>query len=271
MDPLRADPASPPPEVNPYAPPRAAVEALAGPLRHAPGRALVWMYAAAFGVRTAINGSYALGWRPSTSLVSAASVAVGVAHTGIVLAWIFLAWRGIPRSHRGTMSPWRAVYSLFMPVYDAYFVVAMNVALCDTLNGILESARDGAGRNLSLRRAPRTLAIVASVVWLSMFPAGLIVRFTNPRGLYAAWLLVTATGPMSGALWFAYMLLCDRAREVVAQLGADASALGAPRLPRIQRKKGPHPVAAIVLPLVAIIMLLASWQVLQPAARGTGP
>ena len=57
------------------------------------------------------------------------------------------------------MSPKRAVFSLFIPFYNACWSIAVNVALCDTLDGILHRAG-------SHRRAPRALGVVASAVWL---------------------------------------------------------------------------------------------------------
>jgi hypothetical protein len=121
------------------------------------------------------------------------------------------------------------------------------------------------------KRAPRTLAIVATTTWLvlsTLFASVTIAHRAN-----------SAVGTLSSVaidgLWLAYMILCDRAREEVARLGPDPSALGAPRLSRIQRKKGPHPVAAIAVSIIAVVGFLGCWQVLQPserapASRGTG-
>jgi hypothetical protein len=250
-------PLSPPP-ANPYAPPGAVAADLPRAAAHAPGRALAAMYAGymalSVGYRVVpflgVGVSY-LWWRAGFT------TALGAAHYLIVLSWVFLAWKGVPASHRGTMTPWRAVLTFFIPFYNLYWAFAMNVALCNTLDGILVSAG-------SERRAPRTLAIVASAMWVSFLGIDRVLAAVHEVNAVNA-MLSLAMGPVTPSLWFAYMLLCDRAREAVARLGADPAALGEPRLSRVQRKKGPHPVAAIAVSIIAIVGFLGCWQLLQPA------
>jgi hypothetical protein len=216
------------------------------------------MYAAVIVLRAALPFMPFLFFLTDAPLYPVVSMALNTAHTGIVLAWVFLAWSGIPETHRGTLSPWTAVASLFLPLYNAYFAVAMNVALCDTLNGILESAR-------SPRRAPRTLGIVASVTWLANGAAGYVLRWLPAGPVVTRWVLIATWGPITGALWFAYMLLCDRARDAVAQLGTDPRALGPPRLAWIQRTRVPRLVVAIAVTLAAVFLVLTVWGVFMVA------
>jgi hypothetical protein len=214
------------------------------------------MYAGSVTLGVVLNVLLEYGPRATAAWVNAAASSLSLAHNLIVLTWVYLAWKGIPASHRGTMTPWRAVLTFLIPVYNAYWAFAMNLALCDTLDGILESADSG-------KRAPRALAVVAPAAWLSLAVLGVIVFFA--RGWSAT--VEVSIRLATEALWFAYMVLCDRAREEVARLGAGGSVLGAPRLSRIQRNKGPHPVTAIAVAIIAIVGFIGCWQLSRPVAR----
>jgi hypothetical protein len=214
------------------------------------------MFAGCVALRVGFNVVTTFGLGTSSPWLARVNSAGSWAYILIVMAWVYQAWAGIPRAHRGTMTPWRAVLTLWIPVYNLYWAFAMNMALCDTLDGILASAG-------SDRRAPRTLGIVANAAWLSY---SVVIEVVTVADRPTA-VLGTAMALAMNALWFAYMLLCDRAREEVARLGADPSALGAPRLSRIQRKKVPHPVTAIAVSIIAIVGFLGCWQLAQPVER----
>jgi hypothetical protein len=214
------------------------------------------MYAGYLALKWVLWSVGAFGSVETSWLFADLTASLEVGRVAIVMAWVFLAWKGIPASHRGTMTPGRAAFTLFIPLYDVYWAFVMNVALCDTLDGILTSAQ-------SSKRAPRTLGIVASTAWLGVIALEFAFAVTGPRSTIPAVSLTI----VSESLWLAYMILCDRAREEVARLGGDLSALGTPRLSRIQRKKGPHPVAAVALAIIAIVGFLGCWQVLQPSER----
>jgi hypothetical protein len=214
------------------------------------------MYAGFLALRVAMDVLPRFGFRVSSGWFVAFMGALSAAHLFIVMSWVYVAWKGIPASHRGTMTPWRAVATFFIPVYDVYWAFAMNRALCDTLDGILASAG-------SDRRAPRTLGTVACATWVTFAAIGLVLATADPLNGGAGTSMMVA----QGSLWLAYMLLCDRARDEVARLAGDPSALGAPRLSRIQRKKGPHPVAAIAVSIILMVGFLGCWQILQPTER----
>jgi hypothetical protein len=217
------------------------------------------MYAGNVALSTGLHVVQSYGSRATAPWVQAATSSLGLAFFLIMMTWVSLAWKGIPASHRGTMTPSRAAFTLLLPVYNLYWAFAMNLALCDTLDGILVAAG-------SDKRAPRTLAIVATTTWLVLSTLFGVLAIAHRANTAVGILLSVAID----GLWLAYMILCDRAREEVARLGADPSALGAPRLSRIQRRKGPHPVAAIAVSIIAVVGFLGCWQLLQPAERTPG-
>lgn len=197
--------------------------------------------------------------------MDASWVRVGVRVTGnltIVLAaaWLYAAWKGVPEPHRGTISPKRAALSLFIPFYDAYWGIAVNIALCDTLDGILRRAG-------SPRRAPRVLGMVANAVWLVTRVTGAAIHARHMEYAAHRVLLDLVFETVVGGLWVAYMVQCDRAREAVVQLGDRVSTLGAPRLSPLQRTPGPSVPRVIVLSLLVLIPGLACWQLVDPGSR----
>jgi hypothetical protein len=214
------------------------------------------MYAVSVALTMGLRVVRSYGSLATAPWVQPASSSLSLAIFLIVVAWVYLAWRGIPASHRGTMTPSRAACTLLLPVYNLYWAFAMNLALCDTLDGVLVAAG-------SDKRAPRTLAIVATTSWVVLTTIFVGLTALHRANTPMAILLTVAVD----GLWFAYMILCDRAREEVARLGDDASALGVPRLSRIQRTKGTHPVAVIALSFIAIVGFFGCWQILQPSER----
>jgi hypothetical protein len=244
---------------DPYAPPQAEI-ARVGPPDHAPGKVIAVLYGAALASSIVAR---AATYAPSPQLQRLASIAFHVFSSPkpvLALAWLYAAWKGVPASHRGTISPRRAVLSLFIPVYNAYWALAVNLALCDTLNGILTRAR-------STRRAPRTLAMTATAAWLGSFVLVTAVQAARNWSL-AAWLREILP-VVTGSLWLAYMVKCDQARDEVARLGDSLATLGAPRLSELQRQRGPSALAVIGLCLL-IPLGLACWQLLSPADPAPG-
>jgi len=248
---------------NPYTPP---ASPLANPddqgHRPTPGRAITWFVVAASVMEVLLD--LLLVASPSASpgarrgLNWFLSIVIDL-RLILILAWVHAAWRGIPSAFRGTMSPWRAVLSYFIPVYNFYWGIAMNLALCDTLNVLLK-------RMGSERRAPRNLAIVAYAAWLAV-SVGFIVDATlpiNARHLQGA--TAIAVDAVVILLWPAYMVLCDYAREPVARIGDDVDALGPPTLGALQRAPRPGVAAWIGAGLLLVLAIfgLAIWQVLQP-------
>ncbi len=242
-----SEPGSPTPG-DPYAPPGASGSS--STFGHAPGRYLSWM----FGLL--IPESLFLKFAPLISISvgqSASLLLSGIMVARVVLwtSWLYAAWKGIPEKHRGTITPRRAALSSLIPVYGTYWDFAFNVALCDTLNGILE-------RGSSSRRAPRILGIVANAAgWVSF-----VLRVTTRLPGQPRSTAVDVVPLLVDALWFAYMVLCDHARESVARLG-ERAVLGAPRLSAIQRTRGPGAIAAVGFIALALLGL-ACWQILSP-------
>jgi hypothetical protein len=183
----------------------------------------------------------------------------GYAILALAMAWLYAAWKGVPESHRGTVSPRRAALSLLIPFYNAYWGVAVNLALCDTLDGILARRGDG-------RRAPRTLAAVAGAVWLGSYALAAAMVAANRFSALVSMLLPA----VMGSLWLVYMLRCDQVRDIVARIGPDAVTLAPPRLSQLQRQRGPG-VLAIVGLCMLIVLGLACWQVLSPGERVSRP
>jgi hypothetical protein len=164
----------------------------------------------------------------------------------VVAAWVHTSWKGIPESHRGTISPRRAWLSLFIPLYGLYWGFAVNLALCDTLNAILEHAR-------SPRRAPRLLGLFATAFWY-LAPVTAVFFPWSLRNGALRW-LPEALGLLDCGLWFAYMLQCDEARHAVARIAESGEVLPATRPSYVQRSAGPSgPVLAFCTLLFAVLI-----------------
>jgi hypothetical protein len=241
---------------NPYSPPHADVQRSDLPA-HAPGRAVTALFGAAVAGTAAC---YAIALVVHDGRVSQiARLAINVfddARVILAMAWLYVAWKGIPESHRGTMSPRRAALSLLYPFYNAYFGIAVNLALCDTLDHILARSR-------SPLRAPRVLAMTAAAVWLVSFVANAAIRTSGYAGGAPIPLVTIVVG---GGLWLAYAIQCDRARDEVARFLAHGGDPGAARLSQLQRQRGPGVLGWFGL-LLLVVMGLACWQLLAPAER----
>jgi hypothetical protein len=200
-----------------------------------------------------------LAYRGPTEIRAAAFWATSACRfAALVLAmvWLYAAWRGVPASHRGTVSPRRAAFSLLVPFYNVYWGIAVNLALCDTLNGVLRGVR-------SERRAPRAVLAAAAITWLGSYVVGFAVAASHRSVPLAVSLLVSGIKP---GLWVAYMMLCEPAFAAVAALGDPPQRLGAPRLSQLQRERGPG-AFSIVAWYLLVVFALACWQVLQPGER----
>jgi uncharacterized membrane protein YsdA (DUF1294 family) len=177
---------------------------------------------------------------------------IGHALSVLALVWIYAIWKSIPASHRGTMSPRRAALTFFIPVYNLYWAVAMNLALCGTLDALSPSA--------ARRRAPWTLLTVALVVSAaSAFVSALLTRHGTPNAAF--WI---GAPLLSGTLWFLYMRACDEARDAV---DASTMTLGRPTMAHVQRVPGAGLRSAIGV-YVLILFALACWQFLTPTPPG---
>ncbi len=252
-------PASAPPPYDPYLPPLNADGERHGRRSSAPA-IVTLLYGAAIMANLSARAVVAYSADPGVRVITGAAItASGTVSTALALVWIYVAWNGIPETHRGTISPRRAVLSFFIPVYNAFWVFAVNAALCDTMNGILE-------RTGSSRRAPRLLGGIAGAAWLgSLVIASAFVSAGRTAG-WAFYLLTLLAPAVTGGLWFTYMLRCDLARSVVASLRDRPNALGTPRLSQIQRESGPGVGTAIAL-WGLVVFGLACWQFLTPVPR----
>jgi hypothetical protein len=241
---------------NVYAPPAPDVDR-ARPRAHAPGRVIALLYGTAVAATVIARVIAYFGTSPLSSVLASAQGLFWLATSGLAMAWLYAAWKGIPESHRGTISPRRAALSLLIPLYNAYWGIAVNLALCDTLDGILVRAR-------SDRRAPRVLAIAAGAGWLGSFVLSAALSAAHRPVTIVQWLLTPA---VTGGLWFAYAIQCDRARDAVARLGDRADSFGAPRLTQLQRQRGPSVLATVGLFVVLFVGFLVVWQLLAPGDR----
>jgi hypothetical protein len=223
---------------------------------YAPGRIIALLYGAAIaGIMIGRSLAYFAEAPLGPIAVTATSVLV-YATVILAMAWLHAAWTGIPQSHRGTVSPRRAALSLLIPLYNVYWALAVNLALCDTLDRIL-------ARSSSSRRAPRTLAAVAWVAWLGCLVLNYAFSAADLPPTIVRSLLTTA---ITGGLWLAYMVQCDRARDEVARLGDGLAKLDTPELSQLQRRRGPGALAIGAIWWL-VIMGLGCWQILSPGER----
>jgi hypothetical protein len=110
----------PPSRHNPYAPPEAHAEPRWTPPSRSAMTSVTWLYAAAIVVKAACVAGYYASDATVQKLASTVAVPVGWAGAILALAWIDLAWRAVPPTHRGTISPRRAAFSMLLPIYNAY-------------------------------------------------------------------------------------------------------------------------------------------------------
>jgi hypothetical protein len=189
------------------------------------------------------------------SILEAVQPLMGLATSVLAMAWLYAAWKGVPETHRGTVSPRRAALSFLVPFYNVYWALAVNLALCDTLGHILSRA----DRHW---RTARTLAVVAFCAWVSAFVLGAAQGAAGRSVTAVQWILVPAA---TGGLWLAYAIVCDLARDAVVRLGDGA--IASPRLTPLQRQRGPNILLTAGLSFALLFGFLVIWQYLAPAER----
>ncbi len=255
-DPSRSPQRPPPLEPNPYAPPTSG-EARESAVVRAPGEWVKWLYAGAAGA-SATTFALAVflrdhGGAPKLQALSTIVQWLPTVRSVFALTWVYFAWKGVPPPYRGSLSPRRAVLTFFVPVYNLYWMFAINPALCATLDAILQRARER-------RRAPTLLAHLALGVSICI---GALAFALRPAASRVATGFLAVAPPLSSALWLVYMIECDKARRDVARVAGDLGPGREPVLPAIQRSKGPRGLG-VVGAVVGIALLLAIWNFLSP-------
>ncbi len=185
---------------NPYASP-AASPTFVPPLVpwRARGRSVKWLYlvlSAGYASTSLLTGHVS---RLGGALASLAAVGLVLAQAATVMVWLYTAWSDVPPAERGGTTPEGAVIKLLIPLYNLYWIFAVNTGLCAILDAHL-------GRAGSSRRAPVGLAIAGGILYLAS------TIFALP-GLEAAHAVAELT---VSAVWFAYMVRCDQVRAIVA-------------------------------------------------------
>lgn len=160
------------------------------------------MYAVVAAVNAVALLSIALGVASTTGIQEELITLVDGPLRLVLLAlaplWIYYAWSGIPRELRYGITPGRAVLGLIVPVFSIYWIFAVNVRLCSCVDSLLTSIDDR-------RRAPKTLAIVATVIYFAP-----IAMMLAEASRYTFLVLIA-----DHVLWFVYMLQCDELRRAV--------------------------------------------------------
>jgi hypothetical protein len=202
-------------EPNPYAPPRAKPrrKRRGKPSREAPGEWVKWGYGGLAAVNATACFALVLGFVTDRELqqllITMLEGPLLWVMLSLALVWCYYAWSGIPHDLRVGVTPSSAVVRFFIPVYSLYWVIAVNTQLGDALNALLTRLHDR-------RRAPKTLAIVATIVYF----VPVVMMFTDAKG----WAFVVQIA--DHALWLAYMVQCDELRRaVLAAVDADGRLL----------------------------------------------
>jgi hypothetical protein len=112
--------------------------------------------------------------------------------------WCYFAWLGIPPDYRRGVTPVSAAARFFVPVYSIVWVFAVNLGLGDAINAVLKESGDD-------RRAPKSLAVVATVVYFVP-----VLMLLGDAKSYA--FLVQLA---DHAMWLVYMIKCDVLRRAV--------------------------------------------------------
>jgi hypothetical protein len=193
---------------NPYAAPAAADASAQPEPARAPGENVKWIYGLAALADVVATGLIAATWWTTSLPESLVSTADGAAKAllwvtrGCGLVWVYYAWKGIPPVMRPDVTPAGAVLRCFIPLYNFYWMFAVNARLCDRIDDVLGQARHRL-------RTPKSFAMLAAA--LQLMPA-LLLRVTALER-YA---FVASLG--AEALWLAYMFHCDRARRAFAEI-----------------------------------------------------
>lgn len=193
---------------NPYLPPQSgADDPLSPPRVRARRWYLAWIYGGVSGITaSAIALTHVVEYSDSTALlwelVKKADGLVALLRVVIAGLWIHTAWSDVPIRTRAEIqvSPGKAVGFLFIPFVNIYWAFAMPRRLCAALDRALVE-RGGAPS------APLAIALLAPLLHLLH---AILTKTT-------AGLPVLLSFTASGALWFAFMLRCDRARAALTQ------------------------------------------------------
>jgi hypothetical protein len=203
---------------------------------------------------------------PSATLARVPWQLFGFMNLAVASAWLYIAWRSIPERYRGTISPGRAAFSFFIPIYGIYWVLAVTRALCDALDRIFVEAG-------SDRRAPRQLGIFATVTFYANVALGWAnsIAMSHPSG--AARLLQWASygsSHLDHALWLVYAFASDEALGAAVQIAKTGDAAAAPDLSHVQTPRRLRLLPLVAFWVVAAVGFLACWQILQPGERQHG-
>jgi hypothetical protein len=192
---------------NPYAAPLTTDASRKPESTRAPGENVKWIYALAALIDVVASAILLATWVTPSVPYPIVSIAEGATKTmlwltrGCGLVWIYYAWKGVPAVIRPDVTPAGAVGRCFIPLYNFYWMFAVNTRLCNHIDDVL-------GQAMHPLRAPKSLAIVAAT--LHLMPALLQVTPLKDYGFVA---LLGAEG-----LWLAYMFQCDRARRAFAEI-----------------------------------------------------
>ena len=192
-----------PSSFNPYLPPQAGPDDRPSPEQGRPRR---WYLAWIFG---GMNGIIVFGlvlthlveYSESTAilweLVKKLDGVFALIRLAIVGVWLHTAWSDVPLETRDELhvTPGKAIGFLFIPFVNIYWIFAMPRRLCTALDRAL-IVRGGTPS------APVLIAMLAPALHLLQ---GVLSKTTSG-------LPVLVSFATTGALWFVFMLRCDRAR-----------------------------------------------------------
>ena len=202
-----------PPPYNPYGAPAAPPADWAASASIAPGLGLKWVYLALSALLLVcevlvVTSPWVSPLQAGVAGLSTVATCVVWARTFVAVAWVTMAWRGIPERWR-PIAPGRAALLFFVPLYGFYWAFVVGLRLCAALDAVLVAAGDP-------RRAPRQLAIAAPSVGVAMAAMNVPLSLVLPA--FAVVVTIATT-----FAWFAYVFVCDRARCAVVEV--------APRIP----------------------------------------
>lgn len=194
---------SEPSSFNPYLPPQSGGDDRPSPERGRLRRSyLAWIFGGLNGIVIfALALTHVVEYSESTAilweLVKKVDGIFALVKLAIVGVWIHTAWSDVPLGTREELhvSPGKAVGFLFIPFVNFYWILAMPRRLCIALDRALISRGGKAS-------APIVIALLAPALHLLH---GLLSKTTEG-------LPVLVSFAVTGGLWFAFMLRCDRAR-----------------------------------------------------------
>lgn len=163
---------------------------------------LKWIYGGISGLTgLVLLATHLVAYSPETAflweLITRLDLPGALARIVISLFWIHAAWTDVPvqTQHDLRISPGKALGFLFVPFVNLYWTFAMPWRLCTAIDRVLVEA----GR---ARAAPFAVALLAPT--LNVLHAIL----TKTTAGVPVFLTFVATS----ALWFLFMVRCDRAR-----------------------------------------------------------